>query len=64
MEKSTELHNQDVGAKYPTVLEEVIGEEGMVRFKHYGHRDLFVFAKDNLTLMTGNFKPHLVVLFE
>ena len=62
MEKSTELHSQDVGAKYPTVLEEVIGENGIKVLKMIGYP--FVFAKDNLTLMTGNFKPHLVVLFE
>ena len=64
MEKSTELHSQDVGAKYPTVLEEVIGEKGMATLKTYGQQVKFVFAKDNLTLMNGNFKPHLVVLFE
>jgi hypothetical protein len=64
MEKSTELHSQDIGAKYLTVLEEVIGKDGIdvLSPKRFGHP--FVFAKDNLTLMTGNFKPHLVVLFE
>ena len=64
MEKSTELHSQDIGAKYPTVLKEVIGELGMDILEKLGYRDLFVFAKDNLTLITGNFKPNLVVLFE